>query len=390
MTAPDDRFTERARAILRESPLIDGHNDLAFALRRRLDGLRTSTVDLHGHVDGLDTDIPRLREGGVGGQFWSVWVPADLPEPEALRMGLEQLDVVHRFIEGYPDAFALATTADEVEAAFRAGRIASLIGLEGGSMIASSMAALRQYHARGVRYMTLTHWRTTRWADAATDPPQHDGLTPFGREVVREMNRLGMLVDLSHVAPSTMAAALDVTEAPVIFSHSGALAICDHPRNVPDEILRRVTDNGGVVMAVFLSGFVAQDLRDHLLAIEDVDDSAVRKQWLADNPGPIATLAQVADHIDRIREVAGIDHVGIGSDFDGGAPLPDGLENVSCFPALIAELLRRGYSDDDVRKVAGGNVLRVMRGAEAVATRLQTERPPSEATIEELDGTPEV
>src|SRR4029079_5731683 len=217
MTAPDDRFTERARAILRTSPLIDGHNDLAFALRRRLDGLRTSTVDLSGHVDGLDTDIPRLREGGVGGQFWSVWVPADLPEPEALRMGLEQLDVVHRFIEGYPDAFALATTAEEVEAAFRAGRIASLIGLEGGSMIASSLAALRQYHARGVRYMTLTHWKTTRWADAATDPPQHDGLTPFGREVVREMNRLGMLVDLSHVSPATMADALHVTEAPVIF-----------------------------------------------------------------------------------------------------------------------------------------------------------------------------
>ena len=240
MTTPDDRFTERARAILRESPLIDGHNDLAFALRERVGGVRTSTVDLRSHVDGLDTDIPRLREGGVGGQFWSVWVPADLPELEALRMALEQLDIVHRFVERYPDAFALATTADEVEAAFRSGRIASLIGLEGGSMIASSMAALRQFHARGVRYMTLTHWRTTRWADAATDPPQHDGLTEFGREVVREMNRLGMLVDLSHVSPATMAAALDVTEAPVIFSHSGARAVTDHVRNVPDEILRRV------------------------------------------------------------------------------------------------------------------------------------------------------
>ena len=298
MTTPDDRFTERARAILRESPLIDGHNDLAFALRTRVGGIRTSTVDLRGHVDGLDTDIPRLREGGVGGQFWSVWVPADLPEPDALRMGLEQLDVVHRFVERYPDAFALATTADEVEAAFRAGRIASLIGLEGGSMIASSMAALRQFHARGVRYMTLTHWRTTRWADAATDPPQHDGLTPFGREVVREMNRLGMLVDLSHVSPATMAAALDVTEAPVIFSHSGARAVTDHVRNVPDEILRRVPANGGVVMAVFLGAFISNEVMAHVGPAQAAEEAyiadhpetpmaeivATRKAWLADHP----------------------------------------------------------------------------------------------------------
>ena len=399
MTAPDDRFTERARKILRELPLIDGHNDLAFALRRRLGGVRTSTVDLRGHVDGLDTDIPRLREGGVGGQFWSVWVPADLPEPEALRMGLEQLDVVHRFVEGYPDAFTLATTADEVEAAFRAGRIASLIGLEGGSMIASSMAALRQFHARGVRYMTLTHWRTTRWADAATDPPQHDGLTPFGREVVREMNRLGMLVDLSHVSPETMAAALDVTEAPVIFSHSGARAVTDHPRNVPDEILRRVPANGGVVMAVFLGAFISNEVMAHVAPAQAAEEAyvadhpetpaaeiaATRQAWLADHPPPRTTIGQVADHIDHLRDAAGIDHVGIGSDFDGGALLPDGLEDVAGFPRLIGELLRRGYSDDDVRAIAVGNVLRVMRGAEAAAARLQATRGPSEATIEELD-----
>jgi membrane dipeptidase len=400
MTTPDDRFTDRARAILRESPLIDGHNDLAYALRERVGGVRTSTVDLRSHVDGLDTDIPRLREGGVGGQFWSVWVPADLPELEALRKALEQLDIVHRFVEHHPEAFALATTADEVEAAFRSGRVASLIGLEGGSMIASSMAVLRQFHARGVRYMTLTHWRTTRWADAATDAPQHDGLTEFGREVVREMNRLGMLVDLSHVSPGTMAAALDVTEAPVIFSHSGARAVTDHVRNVPDEILRRVPANGGVVMAVFLSVFISNEVMAHMAPAQAIEDAllaehpdasvaeimATRKAWLEEHPAPRTTIGQVADHIDHLRDVAGIDHVGIGSDYDGGEVLSDGLEDVTGFPRLLGELMRRGYGDDDVRKIAGGNVLHVMRGAEAVAARLQRERGPSEATIEALDG----
>ncbi len=400
MTTPDDRFTERARAILRESPLIDGHNDLAIALRERVGSLRTSSVDLRSHVEGGDTDIPRLREGGVGGQFWSVWVPAALPELDAFRMAIEQLDIVHRFVAQYPETFALATTADEVDRAFADGRIASLMGLEGGSMIASSMAALRQFHALGIRYMTLTHWRTTRWADAATDPPQHDGLTPFGVEVVREMNRLGMLVDLSHVSPGTMRAALDVAEAPVIFSHSGARAVTDHPRNVPDEILHDVPANGGVVMAVFLSGFISTEVNDHMKALDpieeayvaehpdapDIDVRAVRRAWLADNPAPRTTIGQVADHIDHLRDVAGIDHVGIGSDFDGGELLPDGLDDVAGFPRLIGELLRRGYSDDDVRAIARGNVLRVMRGAEAAAARLQATREPSEATIEELDG----
>ena len=387
MTTTTDPFDARARAILRNSPMIDGHNDLAYALRERA-GLATSTVDLRQPQTGLDTDIPRLRLGAVGGQFWSVWVPAALAEPDALRTSLEQMDIVHGFIGRYPETFALATTADEVDAAFAGGRIASLLGLEGGSMIGSSLPLLRNAYARGVRYMTLTHWLTTRWADAATDAPRHGGLTAFGREVVREMNRLGMLVDLSHVSPTTMAVALDVTEAPVIFSHSGALAVCDHPRNVPDEILRRVPGNGGVVMAVFLSGFVSQGFRDHLAGAEDVeaDDPAARKAWMAEHPFPNAALSQVADHIDHLRELAGIDHVGIGSDFDGGEPLPDGLGDVSRFPALLGELLRRGYSDDDVRKVAGGNVLRVLRGAESVAMRLQGERAPSEATIEELDG----
>lgn len=398
-TDPTDPYVARARAILRDAPLIDGHNDLAIALRERV-GLHTSTVDLRGRVDGFDTDIPRLRAGGVGGQFWSVWVPAALPELDALRMALEQLDVVHRFVAGYPDTFALATTAAEVEAAFRAGRIASLIGLEGGAMIASSLATLRQFHARGVRYMTLTHWRTTRWADAATDAPRHDGLTRFGVEVVREMNRLGMLVDLSHVSPATMAAALDATAAPVVFSHSGARAVNDHPRNVPDDILRRVPANGGVVMAVFLAQFVSREVAEHVAPGEALEDAyalehpeatdeelhAIRTDWLALHPPPRATVGQVADHIDHLRAVMGVEHVGIGSDFDGGTLLPDGLADVSTFPVLLAELLRRGYADDDVRAVAGGNVLRVLRDAEAVATRLQAEREPSEATIEELDG----
>jgi membrane dipeptidase len=329
-----------------------------------------------------------------------VWVPAELPEQQALPMALEQLDIADGFAARYPDVLARATTAGAAEAAFASGRIASLLGLEGGAMIASSLPILRTFFARGVRYMTLTHWATTRWADAATDEPRHGGLSAFGREVVREMNRLGMLVDLSHVAPSTMAAALDVSEAPVVFSHSGAYAVNPHPRNVPDEILRRVPANGGVVMAVFLAQFVSDAVRRHVQPGMDLSDEyrrehpdappeearEVRRRWMADNPPPAATVGQVADHIDHLAQVAGVEHVGIGSDFDGGELLPAGLEDVSCFPNLVAELLRRGYSDDDVRGIAGRNVLRVMRGAEAVAARLQSERPPSEATIEELDG----
>lgn len=398
MPDPGDPSAARARAILRDAPLVDGHNDLAIALRERVD-LRTSTVDLRSHVDGLDTDIPRLRAGGVGGQFWSVWVPAALPELEAFRMAIEQLDVVRRFVADHPDVFALATTADEVERAFASGRIASLLGLEGGSMIASSLAVLRQFHALGVRYMTLTHWRTTRWADAATDDPQHGGLTPFGREVVREMGRLGMLVDLSHVSPGTMAAALDVSEAPVIFSHSGARAVTDQPRNVPDDILRRIPANGGIVMAVFLSRFISAEVSAHIAPFEAVkaayrlehpdasarDMHALQRRWLTDHPAPETTIAMVADHIDHLRSIVGVDHIGIGSDFDGGELLPVGLDDVAGFPNLFGELLRRGYTDDDVRAIAGGNILRVMRAAEAVAQRLQATRGPSEASIEELD-----
>ena len=385
MTGPGTRdpFVERARAILRDAPLIDGHNDLAIALRERV-GLKTSMVDLRGHVEGLDTDIPRLRAGGVGGQFWSVWVPATLPELEALRMAVEQLDIVHRFVTRYPDTFRSAATAAEAEEAFAAGRIASLIGLEGGAMIASSLGALRQFHARGVGYMTLTHWKTTRWADAATDAPRHGGLTRFGVEVVREMNRLGMLVDLSHVSPATMAAALDATEAPVVFSHSGARAVTDHPRNVPDDILRRIPANGGIVMAVFLSEFISNEVAAHIAPGQAAEDAYVAAHpaaspaelraamlgWLAENPPPSTTVAHVADHIDHLRSVMGVEHVGIGSDFDGGALVPDGLDDVAGFPNLLGELLRRGYTDDEIRAIAGGNILRVMRGAEAVAARL--------------------
>ena len=393
-------FLDRALELLEHAPLIDGHNDLAIALRERVGGIGVSVVDLRQRVDGLETDIPRLREGRLGGQFWSIWVPAHLPEERALRMALEQLDIADGFASRYPDVFGRATTADEAEAVFASGRIASLLGLEGGSMIASSLPILRTFFARGVRYMTLTHWKTTRWADAATDEPRHGGLTAFGHEVVREMNRLGMLVDLSHVSPATMAAALDVTEAPVVFSHSGAYAVNPHVRNVPDEILRRVPANGGVVMAVFLGQFVSDELRRHVAPGQQLQDDferdhpdappeagrAVRQAWLAANPPPEATLEQLVDHIDHLVGVMGPAHVGIGSDFDGGELLPVGIEDVSRFPHLIAELLRRGYAEEDVRAIAGGNILRVMRGAEAAARRIQAERPASEATIEALDG----
>jgi membrane dipeptidase len=391
---------EHAIEILERSPLIDGHNDLAIALRERVKSIAVSGVDLRQRLDGLETDIPRLREGRVGGQFWSVWVPAELPEAKALPMALEQLDIADGFATRYPGVFGRATTADEVEAVFASGRIASLLGLEGGAMIASSLPILRTFFARGIRYMTLTHWKTTRWADSATDEPQHGGLTAFGREVVREMNRLGMMVDLSHVAATTMAAALDVAEAPVVFSHSGARAVNAHPRNVPDEILRRVPGNGGVVMAVFLGQFVSDAVREHAAPAETMTDQykldhpdapdeevrAVRKAWLVANPPPPTTMAQLADHIDHLVEVMGPEHVGIGSDFDGGDLFPVGLEDVSRFPYLFAELLRRGYADADLRAIAGGNILRVMRGAEVAAQRIQAERPPSEASIEALDG----
>jgi membrane dipeptidase len=394
--APPD-LLDRARALHRAVPLIDGHNDYPWALRenaaRDLDRL-----DLARPQPSLHTYIPRLREGGVGGQFWSVYVPAGLAGEAAVTATLEQIDIVHRMMDRYPDTFELALTADDVERIFGAGKIASLIGMEGGHSIDSSLGALRMCHALGARYMTLTHGANLPWADSATDTPARGGLSGFGEEVVREMNRLGMLVDLSHVSPDTMKDAIRVSAAPVIFSHSSARAVTDHPRNVPDDVLRLLPGNGGVVMVTFVPSFVSTKAAEHsrraqaeqarLQAAHPADAEAVDRAmaaWRRQNPEPRVTLADVADHIDHIRRVAGIDHLGIGSDFDGITTVPVGLEDVSTFPALTAELLRRGYTDDDVKKVLGLNVLRVMRAAEATAARLQKERPPSVATIEALD-----
>jgi membrane dipeptidase len=378
-----DSALDRARRILRSTPLIDGHNDLAIAIRS--DSIAQGDLDRYdltrrarGH-----TDLPRLRAGRVGGQFWSVYIPARMPEGGYARYQLEQISLVREMVARYPDDFALAGTAAEVERAFRRGRIASMLGIEGGSAIENSLGALRAYYDLGVRYMTLTHNVTLGWADAALDTARHGGLTPFGEEVVREMNRLGMLVDLSHASDATMDDALRVSEAPVIFSHSSARALADSPRNVPDAILSRLARNGGVVMVMFASGVVSPEGADstrvwwpqltrlHAAAPDDSVRRRISREFWATRKMPVATLSQVADHIEHIRRVAGVDHVGLGSDFDGTRDLPVGLEDVSKYPDLFAELVRRGWSDTDLRKLAGLNVLRVMRRAEAVAERLQ-------------------
>lgn len=369
-------FASRARALHRQVPLIDGHNDYPWALRGLDPGRDLEKAEISKPVPSLHTDIPRLREGGVGGQFWSVYVPSTMQGQEAVRATLEQIDIVHRMTRRWPEAFEMAYTAADVERSFKAGRIGSLIGIEGGHAIDNSLAALRMMFALGARYMTLTHSGNLAWADASPGPAVLGGLSKFGEEVVREMNRLGMLVDLSHVSPDTMEDALRVSEAPVIFSHSSARALCNVHRNVPDQVLRQVAKNGGVVMVTFVPGFISQAVADY-----EARPAAERQ-----GPAPRATLAQVADHIDHIRKVAGIDHVGIGGDFDGISTVIQGLEDVSTYPALTAELLRRGYSDADVRKILGENVLRVMRAAEKTAAGLQRTRPPSTATIEQLDG----
>jgi len=394
--AADDSALGRARALLAKTPVIDGHNDVPIQVRERRGGR------LQGfHFDRLSdaeravwhTDIDRMRRGGIGGQFWSVYVPADLARDEAVRVTLEQIDVTRRLVAKH-GALVLAPTAAGTRAAMRGGRIASLLGAEGGHSIGNSLGVLRQLHALGVGYMTLTHSKNTDWADSATDAPRHDGLTPFGVEVVREMNRLGMLVDLSHVSPATMHDALDATEAPVIFSHSNARAVLDHPRSVPDDVLKRMPKNGGVVMATFIPATLsaefgrwttARGAEEARLKALNPDAEAVRAglaRWEAANPKPDAAVAQVADHIDHIRKVAGIDHVGIGSDWDGLRELPAGLRTADQLPNLFAELIRRGYGDADLAKIAQGNILRVMARAEGVAARLQRERAPGEATIE--------
>lgn len=366
----------RARAIHKQSIVIDGHNDYPWALRGLDPGRDFAKADITKSVPSLMTDIPRLRQGGLGGQFWSVYTPATMMGKEATRVTMEQIDVVHRMTRRWPETFALALTSAEVERAFKSGHIASMIGMEGGHSIDNSLPTLRMFYALGARYMTLTHGSNLAWADSATDTPVLGGLSKFGEEVVREMNRLGMLVDLSHVSADTMEDALRVTEAPVIFSHSSARALCAVPRDVPDNILQMLPKNGGVVMVTFVPGFISQEVADY-----DAKPEAFRKA----NPAPRATISQVADHIDHIRKVAGIDHIGLGGDFDGITDVVKGLEDVSTYPALTAELLKRGYKDEDVKKILGLNVLRVMKQAEVVAARLQKTRQPSTATIEQLD-----
>ncbi|HLW25075.1 MAG TPA: dipeptidase [Steroidobacteraceae bacterium] len=405
---PSTDFHSRVERILKETPLIDGHNDLAWEIRVRYQG-RLAAVDLAQNLSQvlappgsppdsppLMTDLPRLRAGHVGGQFWSVWVPVEYPGARAVEVTLEQIDWVKRLCARYPQDLELALTAADVRRIHRAGRIASLIGIEGGHQIDQSLAVLRQMYDLGARYMTLTHVRTTEWADAATDTPRHHGLTPFGVEVVHEMNRLGMLVDLSHVSPETMRAALDASEAPVIFSHSSARALVDHPRDVPDEILKRLAANGGVAMVNFYPGYVSAERNrwdadraaemaryssppyGGLYIGQPERASAALAQWESTHPKPDATLEQVADHIEHVRQIAGIDHVGLGSDFDGIPEGPRGLGAVDRFPALLEELLRRGWHDMDIAKLAGENVLRVMSEAERVAARLRTARGASE------------
>ena len=389
--------------LFRQTPLIDGHNDVPWAIRSRFAN-HLDRFDFAGDTTSLErpmhTDLPRLRAGGVGAQFWSVFIPiGEAPgRPGDARTVIEQIDVARRLFDRYDD-LELALTSADIRRIHRDGRIASLIGMEGGHSIENSLAVLRATYALGARYMTLTHSRNTAWADSATDDPVIGGLSPFGKEVVREMNRLGMLVDLSHVSPDVMRDALDVAEAPVIFSHSSARALCDHPRNVPDDVLARLPDNGGVVMVTFVPTFISNELRlwsndhqdviDRLTAQSPDDAQAVARgveAWEAEHPRPVARLDQVADHIDHIRAVAGIEHIGIGSDFDGIAAGPLGLEDVSTFPALFAELARRGYSDADLRAIAGENLLRVMAETERIAAVLQAQRGPSEALIEDLDG----
>ena len=396
---PSAADLERAKRVLRSTPLIDGHNDLPWAIREwstaphdvRAYDLRKTTP---GH-----TDLARLAKGMIGAQFWSVYTPGEYADSGYARVQLEQIDIARQLIGRYPDSFRLALSTSDIRRDFRAHLIGSLLGLEGGHAIESSLGALRAYYDLGVRYMTLTHNVTLDWADAALDSAKHAGLTPFGEEVVREMNRLGMLVDLAHVSPATMSDALNVSEAPVIFSHSAARALVDVPRNVPDSILHRLPKNGGVVMVPFVPSFVSPEVAAYerdVAAVADQarsehpgDTAAQRAQlaaWRDSHPAPRATLSQVADHIEHIRDVAGIDHVGIGSDFDGITDVVVGLEDVSTFPALFAELARRGWSDDELKKLAGENVLHAFARAEAVSARLRKERSPSNKTIAELDS----
>ncbi len=391
--APDPALLARAQKILGRTPVIDGHNDLPSELLDKFGG-DPRAAHLEGRQPALQTDIPRLRAGRVGAQFWSAYVENDSsPVHAALRQALREIDMIHRLVGAYPDALEPAYTAADIERAEHHHRIASLIGVEGGHAIENSLAALRMLYALGARYMTLTHNTTLPWADAALDTAVHHGLTPFGRDVVREMNRLGMFVDLAHVSADVMRDALRTTRAPVIFSHSSAFALVASPRNVPDDVLAMLKQNGGVVMVNFCPCFTAKgfpewEAREHGVAVaaraQGETPAEVRARidaWERENPKPRATLADIADHVDHLVKVAGIDHVGIGSDFDGISDTPIGLEDVSAFPNLFAELLRRGYSEGDLRKLAGQNLLRAMKQMEAVAKQLQKTEPPSFADV---------
>lgn len=402
----EEQAAATARAALEAAPVFDGHNDAPGQLRSRENNQIndfdfTDTLAEHAHAEGaagspMHTDLNRLREGKVGAQFWSVYVPHNADEAEAVQQTIEQIDVTKRLIARYPDALRYALTADEVERAMREGRIASLLGMEGGYSIGSNLGVLRQFHAMGARYMTLTHNSNIPWADSATDAPKHDGLTEFGKDVVREMNRLGMLVDLSHVSEATMMDALDVARAPVIFSHSGARGVTGHPRNVPDSVLARLPENGGVVMVVALPRFINEKVRlwDARRAgviaaarVEHLGNPAAAAKaveaWVAANPEPKASIKDVADHIDHIRKVAGVEHIGIGGDYDGMPTGPVGMEDVRGYPALFTELARRGYSQAELEMIASRNILRVMRAAEAYAANAAGEPP-----IETLIGAP--
>lgn len=380
----DAQPTDRIAALLRAAPVFDGHNDLPWALRKR--GYDLRATDIAQPQPGLHTDIPRLRTGGVGAQFWSVFVPGNLPPGQAVTQTLEQIDCVQRIIAGYPDTFAAARTAREVRAAWKDGKIASLMGAEGGHSIDESLAVLRVLRKLGVAYLTLTHNQNVPWADSATDVENVGGLNDFGRQVVAEMNRIGMMVDISHVAPSTMRAALDTSTAPVIFSHSSCRAVCDHVRDAPDDVLGRLGDNGGIVMITFVPSFVSQQCADHRAAeteerrrlglpewqdeeTEDTDDAAKAAfaAWQVRNPTPSATVAQVADHVDHARDIAGVRHIGLGGDFDGVPALPQGIPDVSGYPNLLAELAGRGWSNDDLAALTSGNILRVLEDAERIA-----------------------
>lgn len=394
-------YLARVERVLAQTPLIDGHNDLPWEIRDRF-GSDLGAINLNSDTSKLPTraedaplmtDLPRLRVGHVGGQFWSVWVPTSLPGAEAVQTTIEQIDLVKRMTAQYPVDLELAYTEADIRRIHRSGKVASLIGVEGGHQINNSIAVLRQFYELGARYLTLTNTSNTPWADSATDTPAHHGITKAGIEIIHEMNRLGMLVDLSHVSPETMRAAIAASDAPVIFSHSSARALVDHPRNVPDDVLRLVAEHGGIVMVNFLT-YYDSEARNQWFAARAGEQAreqsppyagvyvgqpdrakAALAAWDHGHPKPVVTLQQVADHIEHIRKIAGIDHVGLGSDFDGMPDTPVGLEGVDRYPALLTALMRMGWTDSDIAKLAGENLLRVMSAAEQVSARIRSEPP---------------